>query len=192
MKSYLKTYKIKIPKQVSIFYSEQKQCLILQGQLRSQVFLLQTKVNLLHKLSVIKTTSGIFKKTSKNRMKNLKQMQGSFHSLLKRTVFEVSILLCKKLKLVGVGFKVFLLNYFNKKILHLKLGFSHDIYLLLLENTRVVDFKSNTRIFVLGKVYTDVLKIISLIRLFKKPEPYKGKGVLYEKETVTLKEGKKL
>ena len=49
-----------------------------------------------------------------------------------------------------------------------------------------------TKLFIYGNSYQNVTKIASLIRSYKKPEPYKGKGILYETEKITLKKGKKI
>ena len=43
-----------------------------------------------------------------------------------------------------------------------------------------------------GNDFQDVSKLTSLIRSYKMPEPYKGKGILYENETIKLKEGKRI
>ena len=49
-----------------------------------------------------------------------------------------------------------------------------------------------TELFIYGNSYQNVTQTASLIRSYKKPEPYKGKGILYDTEKITLKEGKKI
>ena len=48
-----------------------------------------------------------------------------------------------------------------------------------------------TRLFIYGSSYQKVTQTASSIRSYKKPEPYKNKGILYEAEKIILKEGKK-
>jgi len=91
-----------------------------------------------------------------------------------------------------VGYKAFLLEkpYFN--VLQLRLGFSHDIFIKFPTSICIQCFKTNAKIYILGNLYQKVLEITSTIRSYKKPEPYKGKGILYLTEDIILKEGKKL
>ena len=49
-----------------------------------------------------------------------------------------------------------------------------------------------TKLFIYGNSYRNVTQTAALIRSYKKPEPYKGKGILYETEKIVLKEGKKV
>ena len=51
---------------------------------------------------------------------------------------------------------------------------------------------NSTKLIISGKSSQKVSQIASLIRKYKTPEPYKGKGILYDSEKITLKEGKKI
>lgn len=72
-----------------------------------------------------------------------------------------------------------------------KLGFSHSIYYKIPEALKIVPVKS-VFIYVFGNSYYNVTQAAATIRSYKSPEPYKGKGILYENEKISLKEGKKV
>ena len=77
------------------------------------------------------------------------------------------------------------------KLLNFKLGYSHQIFFKIPRNLNVFCLKS-TKLFVSGLSNSYVNQIAALIRSYKTPEPYKGKGILYENEKIILKEGKKI
>ena len=56
---------------------------------------------------------------------------------------------------------------------------------------KIFCLKAN-KLFIIGNSYQFVTQIAALIRSCKVPEPYKGKGILYATEKITLKEGKKV
>ena len=79
-----------------------------------------------------------------------------------------------------------------KNQFYFKLGYSHLIYFKIPEdiNTFCVKF---TKLFIFGNVpYQKLTQVTSQLRDCKKPEPYKGKGILYYGETIKLKKGKKI
>jgi large subunit ribosomal protein L6 len=61
----------------------------------------------------------------------------------------------------------------------------------VLNNLNVYSHKATT-IFISGNSNKNVSQTAALIRSYKKPEPYKGKGILYDNEKIVLKEGKKV
>jgi len=93
----------------------------------------------------------------------------------------------KRLKLVGVGFKAFL----NKNLIQLRLGFSHSIFYKIPQKIEIKVVKSDS-IFIFGNSIQIVTQLASIIKCYKKPEPYKGKGIFYYNEKIKLKQGKKL
>ena len=121
----------------------------------------------------------------------MKSIQGTTTALLKQLILEASITLYKKLKLVGIGYKAFNHENFKDKLLIFKLGYSHFIYFKVPTELKIFCLKS-TKLFVYGNSYQEITQTTSIIRSYKKPEPYKGKGILYETEKVLLKEGKKI
>ena len=92
----------------------------------------------------------------------------------------------KKLELVGVGFRA----QVQGKSLNLTLGFSHPVNLSIPEGI-TIETPSLTEILVKGIDRQKVGQIAAEIRGVRPPEPYKGKGVRYAGEKISLKEGKK-
>jgi large subunit ribosomal protein L6 len=92
----------------------------------------------------------------------------------------------KKLELVGVGFRA----QVQGKNLNLTLGFSHPVSVPIPEGINI-ETPSQTEIVVKGIDRQKVGQVAAEIRGIRPPEPYKGKGVRYAGEHITLKEGKK-
>jgi len=191
MKNLSKKHIVKIPKHISVFYSEKNRIITIVGPLRKKSLKLKTRIVVSSKKKFIGVTSQPFQNMSLNEKKQLKVLQGTTVALLKQIFLEVSVLLCKKLKFVGVGYRAFLVKLANNTLLQFKLGYSHDIYFKIPSNIKVFCLKSD-KLFLSGSFYEYVSQIASLIRSYKRPEPYKGKGILYENETILLKEGKKV
>ena len=117
---------------------------------------------------------------------NAKAMHGLNRALIQNAVIGVSKGYSKSLEIVGVGFRADLAG--NK--LTLKLGFSHDINYTVPEGIKMT-VADGYKITVEGFDKQLVGAVASTIRAFRKPEPYKGKGVRYSDEQVTIKPGKK-
>ena len=92
----------------------------------------------------------------------------------------------KKLELVGVGFRA----QVQGKNLNLTLGFSHPVQYAIPEGISI-ETPTVTEIIVKGIDRQKVGQVAAEIRHIRPPEPYKGKGVRYANEQITLKEGKK-
>ena len=105
---------------------------------------------------------------------------------------DIQVLKYTKLKLIGVGYKVFE-NKSNSKntFLHFKLGYSHSIYYKVPDNLNI-HIRNSNKLFISGTNSDFVTKTASIIKSYKVPEPYNGKGILYFDEFLTLKEGKKI
>jgi large subunit ribosomal protein L6 len=92
----------------------------------------------------------------------------------------------KKLELVGVGYRAAV----QAKNLTLTLGFSHLINFAIPDGI-TIETPSQTEIIVKGIDRQRVGQTAAEIRSFRPPEPYKGKGVKYSDEKISLKEAKK-
>ncbi len=92
----------------------------------------------------------------------------------------------RKLELVGVGYRAAV----QGKSLNLTLGFSHPVIYLIPAGISI-ETPSQTEILIKGTDRQKVGQTAAEIRNMRPPEPYKGKGVRYAGEQVTLKEGKK-
>jgi large subunit ribosomal protein L6 len=92
----------------------------------------------------------------------------------------------RKLELVGVGYRAAV----QGKALNLTLGFSHPVAFPVPEGISI-ETPSQTEIVVKGTDRQKVGQVAAVIRGYRPPEPYKGKGVRYAGEKIVMKEGKK-
>jgi large subunit ribosomal protein L6 len=92
----------------------------------------------------------------------------------------------RKLELVGVGFRAAV----QGKTLNLTLGFSHPVNYPIPDGISI-ETPSQTEIIIKGMDRQRVGQTAAEIRGIRPPEPYKGKGVRYSDEKISLKEGKK-
>ena len=92
----------------------------------------------------------------------------------------------RKLELVGVGYRAAV----QGKSLNLTLGFSHPVSFPVPEGISI-ETPSQTEIIVKGTDRQKVGQVAAVIRGYRPPEPYKGKGVRYAGEKIVMKEGKK-
>jgi len=92
----------------------------------------------------------------------------------------------RKLNLVGVGYRAQAAG----KALNLTLGYSHPISFAVPEGV-TIETPTQTEIVVKGANKQQVGQVAAVIRRFRPPEPYKGKGVRYSDEVVVRKEAKK-
>ena len=114
-----------------------------------------------------------------------KSMLGLYHALIKGMVEGVTKGFEKRLTLIGVGYRAAL----QGRELELQLGYSNPIKLTLPEGIQV-KIDKNVNIVVEGIDKRLVGQFAADIRAKRAPEPYKGKGVRYEKEYVRKKAGK--
>ena len=120
-----------------------------------------------------------------NIKKNKKNILNLYNKLIKIKIKGVLQGFKINLLLKGIGFKAFI----NNNNLILKLGFSHDIIIPIPINIEIIN-QSNKLIF--NSIdYIFLNQFIHYIKNYKKPEPYKGKGLLLKNEKIIQKEGKK-
>lgn len=92
----------------------------------------------------------------------------------------------KKLLLVGVGYRA----KAQGSVLNLSLGFSHPVDHVIPQGI-VVETPSQTEIILKGSNLAVLGQVAADIRSYRPPEPYKGKGIRYANEKISLKETKK-
>ncbi len=115
-----------------------------------------------------------------------RSMWGTSRSLINNMVVGVSEGFKVALEISGVGFRAAV----EGNVLVLQLGYSHDIRYPVPEGITITCARP-TQITVAGADRQRVGRVAAEIRAFRKPEPYKGKGVRYATEWVRRKEGKK-
>ena len=113
-------------------------------------------------------------------------MSGTMRALLANMVKGVTSGFEKKLTLVGVGYRAQAAG----DVLNLTLGFSHPVAHKMPEGVKV-ETPTQTEIVIKGIDKQQVGQVAADVRAYRKPEPYKGKGVRYADEKIVLKETKK-
>ncbi len=121
-----------------------------------------------------------------NESKEANALSGTMRAIVANMVQGVKSGFEKRLTLVGVGYRAQAQG--NK--LNLALGFSHPVVHALPEGVKA-ETPTQTEIVIKGVDRQKVGQVAAEIRAYKGPEPYKGKGVRYTGEQVTLKETKK-
>lgn len=126
-----------------------------------------------------------------NAKKEDRQMFGTTRSLLNNAVIGVTEGYLKIIRLQGIGYRATLETRDDgATFINLKLGFSHPVQVEVPGNVKV-SIPTPTRIVCEGIDKKDVSQFAAKIREFRKPEPYKGKGIYVGDETIQLKERKK-
>jgi large subunit ribosomal protein L6 len=118
--------------------------------------------------------------------KRARAMWGLARTLVANMVEGVSKGFTRKLVISGVGYRAAV----DGKILNLQLGYSHDIKYAVPADIQVA-CETPTAIAITGADRQRVGQIAAELRSFRKPEPYKGKGIRYDDEVILRKEGKK-
>ena len=143
----------------------------------------------LNKDMILKVEDGTLNVERPSESKEHKSQHGLTRSLLNNMIIGVSEGYTIIQELVGVGYKA----NANGQILELALGYSHSIFLELPSEVSIETLTER------GKNPTITLKshdkqligqVAAKIRSFRKPEPYKGKGILYKGEQIRRKAGK--
>src|SRR6202043_897482 len=137
-------------------------------------------------VSVVQTDKKLQIKFSEAALALTRMCAGATRAHLANMVRGVTRGYEKKLELVGVGFRA----QVQGKNLNLTLGFSHPVNVAIPEGINI-ETPTQTEIVVKGIDRQKVGQVAAEIRGIRPPEPYKGKGVRYAKEKITLKEGKK-
>jgi large subunit ribosomal protein L6 len=130
--------------------------------------------------------SGELRFAARNGDQQNKAMAGTTRALVNNMVIGVSQGFERKLQLVGVGYKA----QAKGQVLSLALGFSHPVEYELPQGI-TAETPSQTDILIKGIDKQLVGQVAAEIRDFRRPEPYKGKGVRYSDEVVRRKEAKK-
>lgn len=113
-------------------------------------------------------------------------MSGTMRQLVNNMVVGVSKGFEKKLTLLGVGYKA----QAQGKKLNLTVGYSHPVEMVMPEGVKV-ETPAPTEVLIKGADRQRVGQIAAEVRAVRPPEPYKGKGIRYADERVTIKETKK-
>lgn len=147
---------------------------------------LGTLVRPVNKLVTVKSEGGKLTFTPTNESAEADAMSGTVRALVANMVSGVSKGFEKKLSLVGVGFRA----QAQGQKLNLQIGFSHPVVKDMPAGIKV-ECPTQTEILIKGADAQVVGQVAAEVRAFRPPEPYKGKGIRYADEKVSLKETKK-
>jgi large subunit ribosomal protein L6 len=134
----------------------------------------------------ITVDEGAIKVAPRGTSKRARQQWGMARSMVENLVVGVSNGFKKELEIQGVGYRAAM----NGNILKLSLGYSHEVNFEV-PNGVTVTAPKQTEIVVEGIDQQLVGQVAANIREWRKPEPYKGKGIRYKGEFIFRKEGKK-
>ena len=134
----------------------------------------------------IAVEDGAVKVTPRGTSKRARQQWGMSRTQVANLVTGVTSGFKKEMELTGVGYRAAA----QGKVLKLSLGYSHDVDFDVPEGVTVTTPKP-TEIIVEGIDQQLVGQVAANIREWRKPEPYKGKGIKYKGEFIFRKEGKK-
>jgi len=123
--------------------------------------------------------------TLREPLKENKKFHGLMRTLINNMVVGVTEGFSKELLMVGVGYRAIM----KGTVLNLSLGYSHPIEFTPLAGVTVQVGKQNN-IVISGANKEHVGRTAAIIRGFRKPEPYHGKGVRYKDEVIATKVGK--
>jgi large subunit ribosomal protein L6 len=127
-----------------------------------------------------------------NRRSNAKQERayhGLYRALINNMVIGVSEGYRKEMEIVGVGYRA----SSNGNIIELSLGYTHSIFIQLPSEVKVeTKSERNKNPLIILESYDKQLlgQVCAKIRSFRKPEPYKGKGIKFIGEVIRRKSGK--
>jgi large subunit ribosomal protein L6 len=121
-----------------------------------------------------------------NKSKEARAFWGMQRTLVQNLVTGVTEGFTKVLEITGVGYRA----NSQGKTLKLQLGYSHDVDFAIPEGIEIKT-PDNTTVEISGIDKQKVGQVAAEIRRWRKPEPYKGKGIKYRGEYIFRKEGKK-
>ncbi len=147
---------------------------------------LGTLVRPVNELVTVKNESGTLKFAPANDSAEADAMSGTMRALVANMVDGVSKGFEKKLTLVGVGFRA----QAQGQKLNLQVGYSHPVVKDMPAGIKC-ETPTQTEIVIKGADRQAVGQVAAEVRAIRPPEPYKGKGIRYADERISLKETKK-
>jgi len=168
--------KISIPKTVSVLLEKEK--IVTKGQHGT----LERTFNSFVTLELLDTNLQV---NRLNETKECRSYHGLMRSLIQNMIIGVSQKFKKTLIAEGVGYKF----QIDKKLLILNMGYTHPIEFNIPDDL-TIQLESPTRLNITGIDKEKVGFLAAKIRSVRPPEPYKGKGIMYEGEKILRKAGK--
>ncbi len=133
----------------------------------------------------VKIEGNVIRVAPRGSSKRARQQWGMTRTQVANLVTGVTEGFKKELEITGVGYRA----QIQGKVLKLQLGYSHDVEYAIPDGVEIACAKP-TEIAISGIDQQQVGQVAAEIRAWRKPEPYKGKGVRYKGEYIFRKEGK--
>ena len=169
---------ITIPENVDVNCNESE--IVVKGKFGTLQKNIPDEINVVH-------DTGKITVSLKEETKNVRALHGLYRTLINNMVIGVSKQFDLTLTLKGVGYRAAV----QGKEIVLNLGYSHPVKIEIPNNISV-EIVQNTTIN-LKSCDKELLGLFAAnIRTWRQPEPYKGKGILYDQEEIVLKKGKKI
>jgi large subunit ribosomal protein L6 len=168
--------KIQVPTQVNVEFSNQ--IISISGPHGKLV-------KLIPKLITLKITKKEIFVFPVNNSRQARALHGLSRTLINNMITGVSSKFERRLEIKGVGYR----SQVQEKNLVLSLGYSHQVIIPIPIDIQVL-VEANVNLIITGIDKENVGQLAALIRSKRKPEPYKGKGILYKGEIIRRKVGK--
>ncbi len=137
----------------------------------------------------VKFEDGVIEVTRPTDERNHRALHGLYRSLINNMVIGVSEGYTKEMELIGVGYRV----SNQGQLLDFSLGYTHNIYMMLPPEIKVETKMERNKapLIILESADKQLIgQVCAKIRSFRKPEPYKGKGIKFVGEVIRRKSGK--
>jgi large subunit ribosomal protein L6 len=170
-------YPVAVPQGVTV--NIQGQTVKAKGKLGELTLVVDNEVE-------VKMEGGAVKFAPRSDTKRARTVWGTMRSLMNGMVKGVNEGFSVPLEINGVGYRAAV----QGKVLQLQLGYSHEIKYPIPDGI-AIKCEKPTSIHISGADKQKVGQVAAEIRALRPPEPYKGKGIKYESETIRRKEGKK-
>jgi len=172
---------IELPQGIDLTVLEDKSLINIKGKTAEVLYPFHSNVKMTKENSTV-----TFELKNESRTRTSRSILGTVYASIKHSILDIQNKFTAKIQLKGVGYKAVMTG----NILTLSLGFSHPVKILIPSNVEV-KITQNVNLEIIGYDRRVVMSIATTIRNLRKPEPYKGKGVFVNDETITIKEGKK-
>ena len=123
--------------------------------------------------------------TRKNDSKKARAYHGLYRQLIQNMIIGVTVGFSRTLLINGVGYRAEI----KGNVLFLNLGYSNQIEFMISDDVQIA-CEGQSKVIITGKNKQRVGQTAAEIRFLRPPEPYKGKGIKYDNETIKRKIGK--
>ena len=136
MRTQISKYSIKIPYGITIIYNKKIQILIVIGPFKKKSLKLKLKVFIDQSKKILSVSPVSLDQISNTERKKINILRNTTLINIKQMLIESRVLVHKKLKINGIGYRAIIAEKFNNRLLTLNLGFSHSLYVKIPKNLK--------------------------------------------------------